>query len=146
LVEAREVRLAKPMLFWREGRQLSATSVVLLRVKVVDQRIFEPRGATPPLFVYGKIVCEVLRDPFANGEAVLVAPPPAAGDPPLLWLTPVGFAPENVDAEFVKRHLPKAGDVERGQALRVSPAPHVSGREYRDVEELRQDALGRRER
>lgn len=146
IIEAREVRLAKPMLFWRDKRQVASTSVVLLRVEVSDQRLFEPRGLPPPMFLYGKTVCETLRDPFGDREAVVVAPRPAAGDPAILWLGPIGFAPEHFDARLVKRHLPKESDVERGRALHVSPVRDSSGRVYRDVEDLRQDALRARER
>jgi hypothetical protein len=146
IVEARHVRLGKPVLFWREGREVAAQSVVLLRVKVGDPFLFAPRGAMEPLFVYGKTVCARLLSPFPGGEAVLMAPPPGPGEPALLWLAPAGLAPEAVDAKLVKRRLPKGSDLGRGRALRVNPARDASGRVYRDVEELRQEVLERRER
>jgi hypothetical protein len=141
VLEASEVRLENPAVFWRAGEQESTTTGILLRVRVNDPFLFAPRGAMPPLFVYGSAVCEVLRNPMVDGEAVLLAPHILPGEAPVLWLANVS-EPRSVDKKLVALSRPKGAELTRGAGLMVTGSKG-EGRVYKDVDELREEIRSR---
>ena len=146
VLEARPVRLDRPVPLWRDGKREPAQAALLLRVSVTDPFLFMPRGAMPPSFVLGEEVCTVLRGPFPSGEAVLLAPVPPPGQPLLLWLAPVGMGPQGLRRTDLRRLRPGAAEVRRGAALAVT-VPRGSGeRRYKDVTELLGEFRQREER
>lgn len=141
ILEAREVRFRRPVVFWREGKKEPSSRAVLLRVRVRDPFLFLPRGLEPPEFVYGGSVCRVLRSPLFSGEGVLLAPPLRAGEPATLWLAPVGLSAREVSNDVVRRHRPSADDVARGRGLHVRQTQPPKERIYEDADELRKEFL-----
>ena len=97
VTETQPVHFDQPVTFWRHGSQFQANDAILLRVQVGKVFEFQPRGIGPPLFVYGESVCVTVKSPLADGLAVVLAPPPSPGPPPLLWLSPPGMEPKELD-------------------------------------------------
>jgi hypothetical protein len=102
IVEVRPINLTEETPFWRDGKQLTARDTVLIRVKVADTSAFIPTGIGPPLFVFGDVVCLMLRGPATTGEAVLLAPRTPANQPTLLWLTERGALAQKLTTERVR--------------------------------------------
>lgn len=133
---ARAVTFQKPAPFWRDGKTTEARDAVLITVTVSKTAPFLPTALTPAFFMYGNSVCEVLRSPLVDGTAVLLAPRPAAGEAPVLWIGPRGvFAPQ-MNAEAVKRLM--AGKNFKKNALTV-PAPDGAPAPYPDVQALEKE-------
>jgi len=136
--EIRSVRLADPTPFWRNGKQFSSADLLVFRVRLTDPSEFVPRGITPPLFVYGDTVCQVIREPFPSGEAILLAP--RIPGPALLWLTETGVLAQELSPSETQRLWQKAESAAKLRAVKIPATPAASGpATFKDLGELFQN-------
>jgi hypothetical protein len=143
--ETRPVRLEKPALFYRDGKPVMAQDGMLIRVGVVNPGRFLPTALTPPFFFYGRALCRPLQSPWLGGEAVVLCPRPAPGEPAVLWLTPPGASADRLTRAQTDDLLKRASSRRPGGAVRVRvPGPGEKPTTYRDASELEREVLAKR--
>ena len=130
--------LTTPHPFWREGKQVQASAVILVRLIVGDALEVLPKAAPVPLFLLGHGVCELVKAPLRDAEAIFACPSPAFGEEPVFWKASFVESPADLTAERSTKEL--AAAVQRGSKRLELPAPG-SARTYRDLTSLQRAEL-----
>jgi hypothetical protein len=129
------IAFSTPARFWRFGKPSEESRGLVLRVRPANPFAFLPRDMPTPLFMYGRSPCSLLRNPAIDGEATVLCPLLAPGDPAIVWVVVVA-GPDRLTREVTEKAL-RSVTGPRSRATFPVPGERIPEKTVRDPDELR---------
>ncbi|QRK08589.1 hypothetical protein JQX13_53365 [Archangium violaceum] len=109
---------------WRNGVEVTVQDGLLIHLDGLSPGRFIPGAMTPPLFVLGDTVGQMLITPFEQGQAVLLMDSPPPDTEVALWMTMPGETPDQLVGAGLKARQEEAlsATAHSGINIRTPPA------------------------
>lgn len=118
---------------WRDGVEVTVQDGLLIHLDGLNPVMFIPRAMTPPLFVLGNTVGQMLLSPFDQGQAVLLMDSPPPDTEIALWMTDPAEIPEHLVGSRLKARQEEALAPGAHSGINIRTPPASTPRtQYRD--------------